>query len=56
VLTNLGHDRQRFNTLIPTSHESTVVCFVCRSLKAKFHYSTWFGAGSKLVGDQLRTR
>jgi len=23
--------------------------------KAKFHYASWFEAGSKLVGDQLRT-
>jgi len=25
------------------------------SLKAKFHYASWFEAASKLVGDQLRT-
>ena len=24
-------------------------------LKAKFHYTSWFEAGSKLVGDQLRS-
>jgi len=24
-------------------------------VKAKFHYASWFEAGSKLVGDQLRT-
>jgi len=24
-------------------------------LKAKFHYAIWFEAGSKLVGNQLRT-
>ena len=27
----------------------------CWRLKAKFHYASWFEAGSKLVGDQLRT-
>jgi len=26
-----------------------------QSLKANFHYASWFEAGSKLVGDQLRT-
>jgi len=26
------------------------------TLKAKFHYASWFGAGSKPVADQLRTR
>jgi len=31
VLTNLDHVRQWFNTLIPPSHESPVVYFVCRS-------------------------
>jgi len=25
------------------------------TIKAKFHYASWFEAGSKLVGDQLRT-
>ena len=25
---------------------------VCGSLKAKFHYASWFEAGSKLVGGQ----
>jgi len=31
VLTNLDHDRQWCNTLIPPSHESPVVHVVCRS-------------------------
>jgi len=26
-----------------------------RLFKAKFHYASWFEAGSKLVADQLRT-
>jgi len=25
-------------------------------IKAKFHYASWFEAGSKLVADKLRTR
>jgi len=25
------------------------------AVKARFHYASWFEAGSKLVGDQLRT-
>ena len=25
-------------------------------VKAKFHYASWFGAASKLVADQFRTR
>jgi len=29
VVTNLDHDRQWFNTFIPPSYESTVMCFVC---------------------------
>jgi len=29
--------------------------FYLHALKAKFHYASWFEAGSKLVGDQLRT-
>jgi len=28
---------------------------VCGLVKAKFHYASWFGAGSKPVADQLRT-
>ena len=31
VLTNFDHDRQRFNTLIPTSHESAAVTDDCIS-------------------------
>jgi len=26
------------------------------NIKAKFHYASWFEAGSKLVADRLRTR
>jgi len=38
-----------------------LIVLVCDSavehsvLRAKFHYASWFVAGSKLVGDQLRT-
>ena len=31
VLTNFVHDRQWFNTLIPPSHKSAAVYFVCRT-------------------------
>jgi len=31
-------------------------CVMICVIKAKFHYASWFEAGSKLVADQLRTR
>jgi len=34
--------------------EYSTNCLNC-CLKAKFHYASWFEAGSKLFGDQLRT-
>jgi len=31
------------------------LCLVVFLIKAKFHYASWFEAGSKLVADQFRT-
>jgi len=37
-------------------HRTGMSDLVCRLVKAKFHYTSWFEAGSKLVRSQIPLR